>query len=216
YRVEDRQDPARFEPLMAEGATLMLEDNRIGAQATLREPLTGREVTDVDLVHDLTSGRGHADLVVGNLTFDRMLPPETLTRLAYGMVANVRGTVTGTGRIDWDESGVTSRGRFSSDALDLAAPFGPVKGASGTVEFTDLLGLPTAPGQRLRVASVNPGIEVLDGEVTFQLRNGEVLDIEGGAWPFMGGTLTMRPVDITFGAAEERRYVFEIEGLDAA
>ena len=216
FRLEDRQGPARFEPLAAEGATLTLEDNRIGAQATLREPLTGREVTDVNLVHDLSSGRGHADLTVPGLAFDRLLQPETLTRLAYGIVANVRGTVTGTGRIDWNESGVTSRGRFSSDSLDLAAAFGPVKGASGTVEFTDLLGLTTAPGQRLHVASVNPGVEVLDGNVTFQLRDGAVLDVEGGTWPFMGGTLTMRPVEITFGAAEERRYVFDIAGLDAA
>lgn len=216
FRLEDRQNPARFEPLAAEGAALTLEDNRIRAQATLREPLTGREVTDLDLVHDLSTGRGHANLAVGKLTFDSLLQPETLTRLAYGIVANVRGTVTGAGRIDWNESGVTSRGRFSSDSLDLAAAFGPVKGASGTIEFTDLLGLTTAPGQRLRVASVNPGIEVLDGDVTFQLRNGEVLDVESGTWPFMGGTLTMHPVKITFGAAEERRYVFEIVGLDAA
>jgi hypothetical protein len=216
FTLLDRQSPARFEPLAAEGATLALEDNRIVADATLREPLTGREVTEVDLVHDLSSGRGHADLAVRGLTFDTLLQPETLTQLAFGIVAEVRGTVTGTGRIDWNETAVTSRGRFSSESLDLAAAFGPVKGASGTVEFSDLLGLTTAPGQRLRIQSVNPGVEVLDGTVAFQLRNGEVLALEGGTWPFMGGTLTMRPVAITFGAAEVRRYIFEIEGLDAA
>ena len=32
----------------------------------------------------------------------------------------------------------------------------------------------------------------------------------------MGGTLTLRPVDIRFGNKEVRRYVLEIEGLDAA
>ena len=32
----------------------------------------------------------------------------------------------------------------------------------------------------------------------------------------MGGTLTMRPVDIRIGASEQRRYVLEIEGFDAA
>jgi hypothetical protein len=225
FTLKDRQNPARFEPLTATGAVLALENNRIAAQATLREPLTRREVTAVDLVHDLSTGRGHADLKVPGLVFDSALQPgrncrdpqsHGLTCLAFGIVANVHGTITGTGRIDWNESGVTSRGRFSSDSLDLAAAFGPVKGASGTVQFTDLLGLTTAPGQRLHVASVNPGVEAMDGLVTFQLRNGEVLDIEGGTWPFMGGTLTLRPVEITFGAAEERRYVFEVVGLDAA
>src|SRR5690606_25931952 len=81
-------------------------------------------------------------------------------------------------------------------------------------EFTDLLGLTTAPNQRLRVASINPGIEVRDGEVAIEIRNGEVLALRGGTWPFMGGTLTMQPVDINFGEAEVRRYVPEVEGLD--
>ena len=82
--------------------------------------------------------------------------------------------------------------------------------------FTDLLGLTTAPNQRLRVASINPGIEVIGGEIGIELRGGEVLALTGGTWPFMGGTLTMRPVDIRIGTSEVRRYVLEIEGLDAA
>ena len=53
--------------------------------------------------------------------------------------------------------------------LDFAAAFGPVKGASGTVVFTDLLGLTTAPGQVLAVQSVNPGIEANDGSAREQV-----------------------------------------------
>ena len=102
FRLQDRQESPRFEPLSAEGATLVLEDTRIVADATLREPLTGREVTEVDLVHDLSTGRGRADLSVDGLTFDNLLQPDTLTQLAFGVVAEARGTVTGTGRIDWD------------------------------------------------------------------------------------------------------------------
>ena len=49
---------------------------------------------------------------------------------------------------------------------------------------------------------------------TVRVRNGEVLALTGGTWPFMGGTLTMRPVELRIGAAEERRYVLEIEGLE--
>lgn len=216
FRLQDRQVPARFYPLTAEGASLTLEANLITADALLREPGSGRAVARVDIAHDLSSGRGHADLAVEELMFDERLQPETLTMLALGVVANTRGTVVGRGRIDWNESAVTSSGRFSSDALDFAAAFGPVKGASGTIEFTDLLGLTTAPNQRLRVASINSGIEVRDGEVAIEIRNGEVLALRSGTWPFMGGTLTMLPVDINFGEAEVRRYVLEVEGLDAA
>jgi hypothetical protein len=216
FRLVDREAAPRFNPLVAEGAALSLRDNVIHADATLREPETGREVTVAKIVHNLATGVGHADLDVGGLKFDRALQPDTLTPRAKGVVANVSGTVRGSGRIDWSERGVTSRGSFSSDALDFAAAFGPVRGASGTVEFTDLLALTTAPNQHIRIGSVNPGIEVTDGELVFGLRNGQVLAVEGATWPFMGGTLTLRSTTLNLGTSEERRYIFEIEGLKAA
>ncbi|KRA83086.1 YdbH domain-containing protein [Altererythrobacter sp. Root672] len=215
FQLVDRIDPARFEPLSAEDAGLALIDNRITAEALLREPKSGREVARVDIVHNLTSGRGNAELAVARLVFDSTLQPLDLTRRAEGVIALAKGTVVGTGRIDWDEQGITSSGRFSSESLDFAAAFGPVKGASGTVVFTDLLGLTTAPNQSLKLASINPGIEINDGEIRFAIRNGEVLAVEGGSWPFLGGILRLQPVEIRFGVPEERRYVLEIEGLDA-
>jgi hypothetical protein len=217
FRLTDRrQEAPRYEPLVARDATLALEHNLITADALLREPTSDREVTRVAIRHDLTTGTGSADLAIEGLLFDRALQPVALTPLALGIVANVDGVVTGSGRIDWNAEQLTSTGRFSSTDLDFAAAFGPVAGASGTVEFTDLLGLTTAPGQVLQVQSVNPGFEVNDGEVRFQLRNGEVLALEGASWPFLGGSLTMRPLDITFGVQEVRAYIFEIVGLEAA
>ncbi|MEO6153629.1 MAG: YdbH domain-containing protein, partial [Croceibacterium sp.] len=216
FRLEDRANPARFYPVIARGADLTLENNLVVAHALLREPKGDRPVTRADIRQDLASSRGHADLTVAGITFSRGFQPENLSDIARGRVALVRGTITGTGAIDWRPGSVTSTGRFSSDALDFAAAFGPVKGASGTVEFSDLLSLTTAPDQRIRVARFNPGIEVTDGEVSLQLKGGQVLAVQGGSWPFMGGTLKLRPVQITFGATEERRYVLEITGLDAA
>jgi hypothetical protein len=216
FRLVDRQQPERFEPLVSRGARLTLMDNVVTAAAVLREPTTDAPVTRLELRHDLASGRGHADLAVEGLTFGKNLQPEKLTRLALGVVANVTGTVTGTGHVAWDENGVTSTGRFSSSGLDFAAAFGPVKGASGTIVFTDLVGLTTAPDQVLKVASINPGIEVTDGEVSIEIKGGQVLTVNRGTWPFMGGTLTMRPVTLNLGTSEQRAYVLEIAGLEAA
>ncbi|MDG5747313.1 YdbH domain-containing protein [Qipengyuania sp. XHP0207] len=216
FRLFDRADPDRFEPLVARDASLTLVDNRIDAEALLRNPETDRVVTNVEIRHDLSTGAGYADLDIPGIQFDDALQPDELSRLALGIIANADGVVTGTGRIDWAEDGeVTSSGRFSSDDLDFAAAFGPVEGASGTIEFTDLLNLTTAPSQTLRVASINPGVEVLDGEVSFSLQDGELLAVEGGSWPFMGGRLILRDVDLNLGASEERRYIFEIVGLEA-
>jgi hypothetical protein len=216
FRLVDRQKPPRFEPLVSRGATLSLQNNVITADADLRLPNGGPEVTQVAVRHDLANGRGHADLTVPGIKFGKGLQPKQLSPLALGVVANVAGTVTGTGRIDWDEKDVTSSGKFSSDSLDFAAAFGPVKGASGTVVFTDLLGLTTAPDQVIKVASVNPGIEVTDGEISFQLSKGQLLTVNRGNWPFMGGTLTMRPVTLNLGISEQRTYILDITGLDAA
>ena len=217
FTLVDRNRPARFEPLIARGAALALIDNIIDARAEMRHPSSDRLVTAVDIRHDLASGGGYADIDVPGIEFDETLQPDQLSQLALGIIANADGIVTGTGRIDWSPDGtITSTGAFSSEDLDFAAAFGPVEGASGTVEFTDLLNLTTAPGQTIRVGSVNPGIEVLDGEVQFELRNGELLAVSGGSWPFMGGRLILREVNLNLGAEEERRYIFEIVGLDAA
>lgn len=214
-RLSDRADPPRFAPLVARDAELTLFANRIDATATLRQPATDREVARATIRHDLGAGRGSADLAVTGLLFDDRLQPADISRLALGTIANTRGTVTGTGRIDWTPAGVTSRGRFSTDRLDFAAAFGPVQGLSGTVEFTDLLGLVTAPDQEVRVAALNPGIEVTEGSVRFEL-NGTRLLLKSASWPFLGGKLTLAPTTLNLGVSEPRKYTLLIEGLDAA
>jgi len=214
FRLEDRAAVDRFLPLAAEGGALTLADNRIVADAVLREPKSGHEVTRVAIRHDLTSGTGHADLLVDNLLFDDRLQPAMLTANLAGVVANVAGVVKGRGVIDWNPRTVTSSGRFGTDSLDFAAAFGPARGVSGTVEFNDLVGLTTPPGQRLHFASINPGIEVTG--VAFQLQPNARLAVEGGTWPFLGGNLRLRPVDLNLGVAETRRYVLDMDGVDAA
>ncbi len=216
FQLEDREIEDRFEPLIARAATLVLQDNLITARATLRNPVSDRVVSEVDIRHSLDSGAGYADLNVPGLVFDDKLTAVQVTRLALGVVADVDGIVTGTGRIDWNADTVTSTGRFSSDSLDFAAAFGPVKDVSGTVVFSDLLALTTAPGQKVHVGSFNPGIEVLDGEIEFAVTNGELLAVNGGSWPFMGGTLTLQRAEINVGLAETRRFTLVIAGLEAA
>lgn len=216
FRLKDRASSNRFEPLVSQGARLTLKDNVITAQADLLEPTSQRLVTKLSIRHDLGNGGGRADIKVPGLILDKDLEVTKLTPLALGVVANVVGVVKGDGQIDWDAKGITSSGKFSSSALDFAAPFGPVQGVSGTLVFTDLLALTTAPNQQITIASVNPGIEIYDGKVNLQLRDATYLDVEGGIWPFLGGALQLDPVTITFGKNETRRYTFHIKGLDAA
>ncbi len=216
FWLEDRLVDDRFRPVVARGARLTLAGNRIAAFAALREPSSDRVVTEASIAHDLTSGRGHADLAVPGLVFDQKLQPDTLTYLALGVIANARGTVRGSGRIDWNAAAVTSTGHFTTDKFDFAAAFGPVDGVSGTVVFTDLLGMVTAPDQTLKIAAINPGIEVYQGELRFQLEPDRMLVVNGAEWPFIGGRLQLLPTRMRLGASDERRFTLRLTAADAA
>lgn len=216
FRLEDRQADDRFQPMVSQGASLVLASNRITAEAAMREPQSQREVVRANIAHDLASGIGSALLAMNELQFDQKLQPDMLSHLLLGVVANAEGKVRGTGRIDWNPQTTSSTGRFTTDSLDFAAAFGPAKGVSGSVEFTDLLGLVTAPDQQLKIASINPGIEVNDGELHFALRPDNVLAVLGAQWPFLNGRLTLEPTRMKLGVAETRSFTLRIEGLDAA
>ncbi|WP_239805849.1 intermembrane phospholipid transport protein YdbH family protein [Croceicoccus hydrothermalis] len=215
FVLTDRQDDARFEPMIARDATLTLADNIITANALFREPKTGIAIVDADIRHDLTDGQGRADLSVEGIGFGDDLQPTDITRLVLGNIANARGIVSGQGRIDWSGEGITSSGVVGTDSLDFAAAFGPVTGMAGTLLFTDLLNLQTAPDQRLSIAEMNPGVPVSDGEVFVTLRPGLRLDLGGGSWPFLGGRLVLEPTSLILGATERRNFTLVITGLDA-
>jgi len=215
--VNDRADPPRFYPLKSNDVHFVLADNRITTTGSLRHPETGTLVTNVDIEHNLGSGSGHADLDVPGITFGPNLQPEELTRLTEGVVALVQGAVQGHGRIDWSGSGaVTSTGDFSTRNMDLAAPFGPVEGLTTSVHFTDLLKLETAPGQIATVRSINPGIIVDNGVIRYQLLPNNLVKIERGEWPFMGGKLILDETILNFGSPSPKRLTFELVGFDAS
>ncbi|MBX9884753.1 MAG: YdbH domain-containing protein, partial [Novosphingobium sp.] len=225
FAAADRFQPARFKTLAGEGGVLTLQDNRVTAEALLREPDSRREVLRMTVRHDLSTARGHADLAVDGLVFDKgkIVPGKAgglqLRDLApqfRGVVADAEGTVRGAGVVDWTAEGVTSSGSFGTHDFDFSAAFGPVKGIAGTLVFTDLIGMVTAPHQILRIASANPGIEVEGGVMDIELLPEQVVRINGGLWPFLGGKLRLAPGDLRLTVNEPRRFRIEIEGLDAA
>ena len=217
WLLRDRQVPARFQPLVTDDMRLTLADGQIAVSGTLDEPQTQRQVLRVGIAHDLAAVTGHADLFVDAMTFDDQLQPEMISNIALGIIANTRGTVSGTGRIDWTAAGVaSSTGRFRTDSLDFAAAFGPVTGLSGDIAFTDLLGLETGPGQLVRLAEVNPGFAVYSGAIRYQLLPNFRMQVEGGEWPFAGGRLLLDPGTIDLVSEEPRRLVFRVDRVDAA
>ena len=218
FAIADRpvEGEARFVSLEGRAASLVFEGSTILADTPLYHGGSGRQVAVIDLRHDLESAGGGARITMPGLVFDEALQPDELSYLAKGVIAVADGTVTGEGRIDWTADGITSGGTFGSENLDFAAAFGPVRGLAGRVRFTDLLNLTTAPDQVLTIAAINPGIEVLGGRVQFDVEGGTLLRLDDARFPFMGGELRMRPLAMDFSQPEQRRYIFDIAGLDAA
>ncbi len=213
----DSAAPVRFQPMRLPDLHVRYADGAITAQSSVHEAGTNALVANLDVRHRLEDSDGEARFVVPGIRFAReSLQPVMLTRLALGVVANVEGTVTGDGRIGWTRDGVTSSGDFSTRDMNLAAAFGPVAGLAGTIHFDDLLGLTTPPGQRVTIASINPGIEVRDGVATYQLEPGQRVRIEGGEWPFAGGVLRLQPALLNFAVDRPRYLTFDVSGVDAA
>lgn len=214
--VSHLADPPNFYPLRSDDAHFTLADGKIRATASLQHPASGTKITNVIIAHDLDSGAGNALLDVPGITFGEALQPEELTRFSEGVIALVKGGLSGQGHIAWNGSGeVTSTGDFNVHDMDLAASFGPVTGMNGRIHFTDLLGLQTAPGQTIALESVNPGILVENGVIRYQLLPDQLVKIERGEWPFMGGRLILQETVLNFGRPSPKRLTFEVVGLDA-
>lgn len=214
--VSDAAPDPRFHPLAARGVALRLADGTITTTGVLQEPKKGVKVADVTIRHVLGSGAGAARLVVPGIAFGKQFQPEELTRLTFGVIADVNGTVTGEGDIAWNADGVTSTGTFRTAGIDLAAAFGPVTGLKGEIHFTDLLALESAAGQVATVASINPGVPVNDGRITYQTLANTRIQIEGARWPFAGGELTLDPSLLDFSVPEAHRLTFRVKGAAAA
>jgi translocation and assembly module TamB len=215
--VADEMEPSRFYPLISNDFRLTLIDNQIKAGGWLLDPETGTRVTQAAIDHDLRTGSGQALLDVPGITFDpEGYQPEELTRLTTGVVALVDGTMTGSGKINWNRQGVTSTGSFSTAKMNLAAPFGPVEGLTTTINFTDLLGLVSAPGQVAQIDLIRTGVDVVDGSIRYQTLADSHVRVESGVWPFMGGQLTLNETILDFSKPSTKKLTFRVEGLDGA
>ena len=225
--ISDTAIPARFAPVGARDAMMTWADGAVTASARLIAPHSGDGLARVTLRHDPGSGRGHAEVTIPGLTFrtpdpktgTRGLQPTDLSDLAKGIAALANGTITGSAKFDWNTAapggGLTGSGRISSDDLDFAGDLGPVEGLAGTIEFTDLIHLVTAPHQHLKLASINPGIEVTNGDIDLDLHEGLVVRLNRARWPFEGGTIDLEPTELHFGVVEPRRFAVLVTGLEA-
>jgi translocation and assembly module TamB len=212
----DREDPSRFYPLRSSDTRFVMDDGRITATGSLA-PSGVRNARDERFGQSQSGNRrGAGNLDVPGIPFGPNLQPDDLTRLTEGVVALVRGTLTGRGRIQWSESGeVTSTGDFSTRNMDLAAPFGPVEGLTTTIHFQRPAQSRNAAGpDRPGAGSSIRAYPVRNGVIRYQILPDLLVRVERGEWPFMGGRLILHETILNFGTDAPKRLTFELVGFD--
>eukprot|EP00439_Symbiodinium_sp_Y106_P080340 s1_g19.t1 len=178
-------DGATFDLLISDAATLSL-------------------IASVEGTHSINDAGGRADVTVGPLIFSEAgLQPQMLLPMFKGVVANVVGSANATASLRWRQGAVRGSAKARLDDLGLSTEAARIEGVRGDLAFDSLFPPRTAKGQRLDVASVDAGLLLTGGVVTFSLDGKGGVTVENAAWPFAGGTIALSSGVIEPGAPEQ-------------
>jgi hypothetical protein len=211
-RLTDRQPqdaPAdhrsRFNPLLLTGVSADLVAGRVVGRGDIRLEQGERALATFEAVHDLESASGQAHVRARNFVFSKDLQPFEISELLRGVIEKVEGPLEADVDLDWTPGALTGTGRLATTDLSLASATLPVvRGVAGEIVFSDIFTLSTPPAQRLSIRELNPGVEVRDGVVQFQLLGDGRVAIESASWPFAGGNVSVAPGTVTLGSRETR------------
>lgn len=217
-RVFDPQpsDKQRFEEVKFRGEGFM-NNSALSFTGAFTMSKSGVQIAQVKGVHDLGAGAGGLTFEPVPLIFrPRQFQPEDLSPLLVGP-ANVTGRVDIGGSASWNAEGLKASGVLDMRKVGFAlASAGVFEGVSGRVEVADLLGLRSAPGQRISIDKVTLGLPIENGTIYFQLTGFDAIQIEGAQWPFAGGYIRVDPRRFAFASTAENRIVARAANWDLA
>lgn len=194
-RVRDTAAPLRFYPLSASGKVGLRAERWTAAFDLARNAVP---VGQVRIDHDGVAQAGAAVLDFPSLTFaEGALQPADLSPLVEPFLQPpVTGTAAFSGRFVWSGGGgESSSGLLTVPGLDFTSPAGPVRGLNGSVAFTSLAPLVTAPDQTLNVERLDAFADLTDLDLTFSLDEAAVT-VAGGTTAFAGGTISVEPFSV--------------------
>lgn len=211
-RALDATTPRRFNPLRVSGeAALANETWRGGFDLTSGETPVGR----LTLAHDGRTGLGGLAIETPMLQFaEGGLQPGALSPLVQNFVQPpATGSAQFSGRIDWRADGEgASGGRLVVPGLDFVSPAGPVKGLKGTIDFTSLIPLVTAPGQRLTADSLESLTPLTDAQVQFAIDKAGV-SVTAADIHVAGGVVRVAPFVVPLDPTQAFSGVIELENV---
>lgn len=173
------------------------------------------EDADIDIKFGLKDGQGTAKIDIPRLTFTpKGLQPQNLVAALQGKIAKVSGSVSA--QIDLafsPDQPLQSSGSAVLNSLDFGTLPGPFRGVSTEVEFSSVFPLVSSGTQRMTVDSFNPGVDLIDGVIEYELVSGGV-EILSAKWPLANGFISVDPTLWKYDALENR-VVLRIEDVSA-
>lgn len=203
-RIEDYRDDPLYEPLRAD-LTATIDDGRFRMSGPLRLLRTGWTIADSSLNLGLGDLNGTGKLTGRTLTFTpNGLQPHDLSDRLRSALPNARGSMVGNADFTITNGKIAGTGQvtvqnFGFDTFRVGA----IDGVNGRVEFSDIINLTTRPKQVVRIASIDPGVRLQNGEIGFQLFEGERLELQSARWPFAGGDIVIAPTRWQLGGETE-------------
>ena len=171
------------------------------------------EDADISIMFRLKDGEGTAEIDIEQLTFtEKGFQPQNLIPALQGKIANVAGSVSATIDIVFSpDKPLQSFGRAKLNNIDFGTLPGPFSGVNTEIEFTSVFPLVSSGVQRLTMDSFNPGVNLVDGVIEYELVEDGVNFISA-KWPLANGFITIDPTIWTFNAPENR-VVLRIEDV---
>jgi len=195
--------------LRGDGETLSFEGQLGDRAGAARLAIAGR--------HDLVRGRGSATLALDPLAFaPGGLQPAALAP-PLAALREVTGALRAQAEVAWSAGGLTSGAELTVEDLSFDSDAAEVRDLNLTLTLTSLTPPASAPGQRLTIGRVDPGVALDRVAVRFQIHPGDPprLGIEQAQFRISGGRVLLRDL-LLDPAAPRLDLPLEIEGLDLA
>lgn len=156
--------------------------------------LAGRRLGAGEGVHDMRTASGETEFNLGQLTLSREgLQPDQIFPALKGIIGAAAGGVDGVVRFGWSPKGVTSSADFAFQEISFGGPTRAVtrtSGFNGALTLESLFPVATQGLQTVTVSAVDlDALQLLDGEITFELPGDDTLHLARGEFPWFGGSL---------------------------
>ncbi|CAN5689938.1 YdbH domain-containing protein [soil metagenome] len=210
--VADTGADLRFNPVHATAqARVSGEVWRADIGAT---DLAGHALGKGDLSHDGATGMGALTFDTGPLSFaENGLQPAALSPRAALVGSPATGQARFHGQVAWTKTGSTSGGVLEVPSLDFTSPAGKVQGLAGTVTFTSLAPLTTAPGQTLTAGRIEALAGLTTAQATFGIAD-EAVNVTGLDMAMGGGQVHLAPFSLPFASGQSWKGVVSFENVE--